>query len=420
MRRTRPPAWAAGIVVLGHALPAAAQVDQQRAQEYFREAQALCERDSGRLWGVSVCGPMVIADRRTQTIATSRPAPEGPRPQLLGLVNAPIEWGGATWGAYVWDYFIDREPRRRNELILHELFHGVQPKLGLAAPFLASEHLDALDGRYWLRLEWRALALALRESGDARNLAVRDALAFRQARRSLYPSGAEPERAQEIGEGLAAYTATALVADSPSDAISSVLELLQGAEAAESFVRTFAYTSGPAYGLLLDAASPDWRRRVRNSDDLGTLVASALAVHPATDAAAAAARYRGTELRAAEERRDQERQERLTDLRRRFVEGPVLVLPGGGSGMSDSRGAAVIPGVGTVFFNAFRASGPWGTLEAEKGALVASNGRSRRVPAPVRRDEVTLTGDGWTFKLAPGWVIREGPRQGDYEIVKAP
>ena len=68
-------------VVIGHALPAVAQVDQQRAQEYFKEAQALCERDGGRLWGVSICAPMVIADRRTQTIATSQPAPEGARPR---------------------------------------------------------------------------------------------------------------------------------------------------------------------------------------------------------------------------------------------------------------------------------------------------------------------------------------------------
>jgi hypothetical protein len=36
-----------GYVVLGHALPAVAQVDPQRAQAYFKEVQALCERDGG-------------------------------------------------------------------------------------------------------------------------------------------------------------------------------------------------------------------------------------------------------------------------------------------------------------------------------------------------------------------------------------
>ena len=150
-------------VVMGHPLPAAAQVDQQRAQEYFKEAQALCERDGGRLWGVSICAPMVIADRRTQTFATSQPAPEGAPPRVLGLVNAPVQWGGATWAAYMWDDVANRTPRERKELFLHELFHGVQPQLGLMAPALATEHLDAEDGRYWLRLEWRALARALRE-----------------------------------------------------------------------------------------------------------------------------------------------------------------------------------------------------------------------------------------------------------------
>jgi hypothetical protein len=86
--------------------------------------------------------------------------------------------------------------------------------------------------------------------------------------------------------------------------------------------------------------------------------------------------------------------------------------------MSDSRGAAVIPGSGTVYFHPYRASGAWGTLEAENGVLLASDGRSRRVPAPVRRDDGTFSGDGWTFKAAPGWIVREGARRGDYEVVR--
>jgi hypothetical protein len=85
------------LVLLNMITTAKAQVDQQRAQEFFKKAQALCDRDSGRLWGVSICGPMVIFDRQTQTIATSKPEPYGLRPQLLGLVNAPIPWGGETW-----------------------------------------------------------------------------------------------------------------------------------------------------------------------------------------------------------------------------------------------------------------------------------------------------------------------------------
>jgi hypothetical protein len=366
---------------------------------------------------------MVIGDMRTQTFATSQPAPEAARPRLLGLVNAPVQWGGVTWIAYMWDDVMNRPARRRKELFLHELFHGVQAQLGVAAAALDSEHLDAADGRYWLRLEWRALARALRESGEPRALAVRDALAFRQARRLLYPGSAESERGQEITEGVASYTATVLATDSAADALASALDLLTDAEAAaleSSFVRTFAYTSGPAYGLLLDAASPGWTRRVRGADDLAMLLMRALAVEPAVDATGSAGRYEGGAVRASEQQREQQRLQRLAELRRQFVEGPVLLLPGGGGAQFNSMGAVSIPGAGTVYVGPYNASGPWGTLAAEKGVLIASDGGSRRVSAPVRRDDGTFVGDGWTFKAGAGWMVREGARRGDYEVVRQP
>jgi hypothetical protein len=225
-------------LVTGYTRPAVGQVDQERAQEYFKEARTLCERDGGRLWGVAICAPMVIGDARTQTFATSQPAPEGARPRLIGLVNAPLEWGGMTWGAYAWDFVVNGTPRGRNELLLHELFHGIQPRLGLTVPVQAADHLDAVDGRYWLRLEWRALARAVRESAAQRVAGVGDALAFREARHALYSGSAESERAAEITEGLAQYTGTVLAASSPAEAVASGLEQLAAAEKQDSFVRS--------------------------------------------------------------------------------------------------------------------------------------------------------------------------------------
>ena len=409
-------------VVIGRTPPAAAQVDRRLAEEYFKEARALCERDGGRLWGVSLCAPLVIADQRTHTLATSQPAPDAPWPRVLGLVNAPIEWGGTTWVSFNWDFVAGlASPRSRRELFIHEMFHRVQPGLGLTQLAAANEHVDAMDGRYWLRLEWRALARALQESGAARVDAVRDALAFREARRALYPGSAEDERRVEITEGLPNYTGIVVAASSPADAVASAIDLLLGTGGIpDSIVRTFPSTTIPAYGLLLDASSDGWRKRVRNTDDIGTLLMNALSVQPAANAAAAAERYGGAEIRRSEDQREQQRQDRLAALRRQFIDGPVLVIPGNGSAGSNSTGAVVIQGSGTVYFGAFKASGPWGTLDAEKGVLVATDGRSRRVSAPVRRDDGTFAGDGWTFKAAPGWVVHEGPRPGAYEVVQAP
>jgi len=59
------------LVLLGAAAAADAQVQPKLAQRWFEEVTKLCERDAGRLWGVSLCGPMVIFDQATNTHATA-------------------------------------------------------------------------------------------------------------------------------------------------------------------------------------------------------------------------------------------------------------------------------------------------------------------------------------------------------------
>jgi len=64
-------------LVAGLARPAVAQVDQHRAEAFFKEVQALCERDDGRLWGVSLYAPMVIANRRRRRSPPASPHRKG-------------------------------------------------------------------------------------------------------------------------------------------------------------------------------------------------------------------------------------------------------------------------------------------------------------------------------------------------------
>ena len=74
---------------------------------------------------------------------------------------------------------------------------------------------------------------------------------------------------------------------------------------------------------------------------------------PTTNVSVAAARYDGAALRTAEETRDRAQQMRVAELRRRFIDGPVLTMPAGGSGTSDTTGSVGIPGAGTVLFRNF-------------------------------------------------------------------
>ena len=101
-------------LAIAQPLAAFAQIDQQLAQQSFKDAHAICDRDDGRLWGVSICHPMVIADARTQTFATSQQPPDAPRPKIIGLLNGPIEWGGTMWAAMTWDTLSTRTPRERS------------------------------------------------------------------------------------------------------------------------------------------------------------------------------------------------------------------------------------------------------------------------------------------------------------------
>jgi hypothetical protein len=401
-------------------IPASAQVDQARAEQYFKEAQALCERDGGRLWGVSLCGPMVIADAATGTIATSQPAPAGERPRVIGVVNAPVQWGGTTWSAYNWQMIPKDDQGERGRLFMHELFHCVQPGLGLrsGAPTNGdNSHLDSLEGRYWMRLEWRALARALGASGAARTSAIADALAFRAARHQRFPDAAAEEHAVDINEGIATYTQYVTGSDSAEDASRHARATLSASEASTSFVRTFAYASGAGYGLLLDALSPGWHRKITAASDFGQLLSAAAGVTALPDAAAAAARYDGASLRAAEEERDRAQQAIIADLRRRYVDGPVLIVPRAGSGSVNSMGATVIPGAGTVFREMSNKSA-WGFFDARSGALISADGQTISLPAPVVVDATTLKGDGWTATIGPGWTVQPGPRPGSFRVVR--
>src|SRR5262245_39815394 len=71
---------------------------------------------------------------------------------------------------------------------------------------------------------------------------------------------------EEIREGLAQYTGTVTTASSPQDAVSSAIGQLADYAQRESLVRNFAYASGSAYGILLDAWSPGWTRQVKGPE----------------------------------------------------------------------------------------------------------------------------------------------------------
>ena len=406
-------------------------LDHILAQQCFDEAAAMFARDGGLLWGVSLDGPMIFVDHETRDAAANRPDTEGylsPQAELwvgrippeVVLANTATTWAGVHWTMVLWQA-LSSDPMWRAELIAHEAFHRIQAEIGFAPPEIANAnvHLDTLEGRYWLKLEWRALEHALTPKGDARRSAIADALLFRAVRRTQFQNADAQERSLEMHEGMAEYTGFRLSQVKNSQAA----EYVRNAPSRyPSFVRSFAYASGPAYGLLLDEIRPTWREGLTSQSDLGVLLQQALSIHlPGDPAAAAEGRteaYGGETLHGQEVKRNQARQAEISEYRKCLLQDPALLLPISPQVQCafDPRATIPMPGSGTVF-PFIRVSDTWGILDVEHGGLwMSDDWKSARVIAPASPEARPLTADGWTLQLSPGWHIGSAEGTSNWEL----
>src|SRR5689334_19063818 len=320
-----------GLVLIAGAARVAAQtpaIDPAKARQYFAEAKALSDRDDGVLWKVQLCGPLLFVDPGTRYAVANQADAEGKlkpldgvfagtAPEELGFANTATKWSGVEWTMVVWPLPTYKQPRTR--LMLHECFHRVQSQIGLNPADAQNGHLDSLDGRIWLQMEWRALEHAFWQQGEERKRDMADAIYFRNYRRSLFPAAAASEDALEMHEGMAEYTGFKLSTSSPEEYAVVVAAWLRAAPTrTPSYGRSFAYTSGPAYGGLLDLANKSWRTGLTPSTNLGELLARAYGVPvPAltalnkVEAMRRAERYDGGEVVTIETEREVKHQARV-------------------------------------------------------------------------------------------------------------
>ncbi len=403
------------------------------AREVFAQAKAVCERDAGRLWGISLCGPIMLVDPQSRQLIASHADGKGELkardgvfvgalPADQNVANTAMEWSGTRWTQMLWP--LHAEPDTRGTLIAHELFHRIQPQLKL--PKLESgenAQLDTLDGRYYLQLEWRALARALQASEEtARRLAAADAIAFRAERYRLFPDAAAQEQELEQNEGLAEYTGVIAGNATEQGRIQAALHDLSAHAGNPSFVRSFAYATGPAYGLLLDRYAPGWRQQLAGGLRFDTKLQQALGIEAPTDvqrfAKQRAQLYGGAALRVSETERENKRQQAIAANREKFVDGPVLLLPFQRMKVQFNPSNLQPLGEHGTVYPTMRISDDWGVLEASEGALMKSDWSAVTVVAPATSAGSDLKGQGWTLRLKPGWRLVPGARKGDLLLEK--
>ncbi len=411
--------------------------DKTAVAHFFRSFNAACDRDDGKLWGETLCGPLLVYDKDRGVVYANEADKEGLlQPEDIyywspsvsaddapPYTNTSADWKGKRWATVrIIDIANSKSALR---LALHESFHRIQQDLEHAnADADLPDHLDAQEGRTLFRAEMRALRAALDAAADNRKSKVRrhleNALGFRLMRYDLFPGAEEKERALEVHEGLAEYTGWRAAERWPD--FRDLADHLAGFDFENSYMRSFAYRTGPAYGLLFDYLDEDWRGRFSSQETSFQSIARRAAGAPGfvkretyESLQQAFADYDLPALYQEEAEFAREIADRKADYLARFVDGRRLVVPLFQIGF-DPQTVMSLDDHGQVY-GTLNSGGPWGSINTESGALVVWSERKIYFDRREPEGDAPWESDVWTLTLNEGWRIRDDGR--DLIIEKA-
>lgn len=423
--------------------PAQAQFSDRetsQAAQFFHEAKQASDKDHGQLWGRALYGPMVLVDPATHAALANEADSAhsftdrngvfaGKVPDDFGVANTSQNWQGRVWTIVRWPLPDDVFERRN--LMMHELFHQLQQKTSLPKSDANCVHLDKFEGRLLLKLELAALKSAMASYPRINTQDLQNALIIRAWRYHQFTDADTSERSLEQNEGLAEFTGLMLSGRTPVQMKDYLVKSIDNFDRHPSFVRSMAYITGPAYGFLLSAKDPHWNKVFLQPHDLSQLTFINLVcrayhftmpsdIETRFNRIVDAGLYQYKEIAAVEQRREDARLQTLAINRKKFIDGPVLILPNVHMNfVFNPSEVQMIDGAGPVY-PTFTGKADWGVLEVTSGGAFIKDWMYVYVPLP---EGVALTGaavaaPGWKLQLNSGWTIREGKRKGDYEVVK--
>jgi hypothetical protein len=399
----------------------AQSIDIKLARQYFSEAKSLTDRDNGNLWGINLYGPLVFVNEESREGVANFPAPEqgwkedhglyyGKMPENMGFANTALDWNGQRWSMIIFSH-LPEDQNARGCLMIHELFHQHEQKLGMLSEYNAAKHFDQKMARVTLFLEWNALLKACQSDGKARNNAIQDALSFRANRFKMYPDAKSNETGKELHEGVAEYTGMTLSGWDNKGKVNFLKEKVADRSAIKTMVWTFAYVAGPLYGYLLDQKAGAWTRKLKAGDDLGQILSKNykipyLAVNE-PDLAELASPYGYDSIYSSESTREAEALALQTEFRRIFTENPVLFLAKKSLSIQFDPGQITpYDTLGTVY-GTLSAQDAWGKLKVTNSkALLLEGWKGILVPVGASwNPAMGLEGPGWKLELDKGYKI---------------
>jgi hypothetical protein len=392
----------------------------EKATQYFKSIEEICNRDNGKLWGKNLYGPIMFVDRTSRRIVANQPDTEGLLkgkdgvytglyPKELLINNAPVKFGGTKFAMAPLP--AEEDEYRIKTRAIHSLFHFYQESTGITAESFNLKNMDEKEARLWIKLEWKALRKALTLTVDDRKLAIRDALIFRGSNRELYNKVADDENRFETYEGLATLTYTLLCTNSPEEFRTRLLENLDRLYSMQSYSRSYGFIHGALYASLLYDKAYDFKKINSTDIDLGKEVKELYNIElPAVCrdvAGSLAMNYEIDVINKEEEKRLSDIRESIHKLISTFTEKPVVFLELE-SPYFDFEPEEIhsLDTLGTLY-NSIRVSDNWGKLTVDKGGcLVSSSFKYLRVTAKgYKADKNHISGEGWHLILNSEWEL---------------
>ncbi len=396
----------------------------EKAAPCFENLKKVSDADNGKLWGKTLYGPTMFVDVQTRNLVANQQNKEdsfeqkgvlffGHLPDDIIIANTAIDYCGENWTCVIWDG--NRDQMTNTHLLIHESWHRIQDEIGLPACGSFNQHLDETEGELLLKLELGILKDLLQNDSKDLTEGLHDAMTVRKYRQTLFPNSNENQF--ECHEGMAEYTAFKLLPlDNDNETIRKGLvaaAIMKGMDN-NGYSNSFAYLTGPAYGLFLDELIPEWRISIRSGKTIPEVISTEVAIPDTIDNAEIeriSARYGLTEYLGKERSRLETRDKEDAELRARFSESTWLVIPNNNThfGFDPNERLVAYDSIG-VIYKTMQLKGDFGTIDVKNGIIRANNWSYFIIPYSENHCDAKIS-------LNSGYVI-EPVDEKSFSIVK--
>lgn len=395
----------------------------RQATSAFQEVKEALKADNGQLWNHPLDGPVLMVNRDNRAIIASENDNSGALkkqgaiftgtlPEEINIANTATDWNGKRWTMVALPLPDDKAERMN--LLIHELFHRIQPEIGFDSLFeIQSAHLDSKDGRICLKLELEALKKACLSEDPMPHL--KNALLFRQYRYQVFPDARQAENSLEINEGLAEYTGAILSGRTDRELRDHFAEIITGFYNNPTFVRSFAYYTIPVYGYFMQQSDTHWNLKADRETNLSDFILGFFGITPKTidykDVKNAGEGY-GMDSIIEQETQRVLQHEALINKYLAIFQGDsvVRIIPENMNIGFNPNNIMPLDTLGTVYPN-LRITDNWGILEVDScGSLINPGWNLVTISCPDGISDTLITGKGWNLKLNSGWQLKKTDR----------